>query len=96
MSTDRIEFVLTSATKERDATARAAKRAFGMVYSQAFALLTNNDDVGTKMRCRPSQFGRFIVFRIEEGVGCNRVAELKPKIIPGETDCVLDVSKNPR
>jgi hypothetical protein len=78
MSNDRIEFTLRSDDRQQDPTVRAAMKAFGMDRSEALKLIVSEGLV----RCRPSQFGRFIVYRIQEGVSCNRVLELKPRIVP--------------
>ncbi len=96
MSRDRIEFTMTeNHNRFRDnseETARAASRAFGFSVSEARMMMRIN----RRIRCRPSQFARFIAFRIEEGVSNNRIRDLDIKHIPAiEEPNVLDVSKNP-
>jgi hypothetical protein len=88
MSKDRVEFTLLSNSREMAATLKAARRAFGTDFH--FKQL----EEGIRIRCRPSQFGRFIIYRVEEGVTCNQVRTLNPKIIPAPDDVVADVSKN--
>jgi len=95
MSHDRIEFTLTCHGRELEATAKAAARAFGLTPNQATRALLANCESGTRVRCRPSQFGRFIVFRVEEGVECNRVKELSPEILKAPPPVDMDVSSNP-
>lgn len=96
MSTDRIEFVLTCNERELDNTAAAAAKAFGMAQHEARSALKKDCGTGTRIRCRPSQFGRFIVYRVEEGVECNRIKELRPKLLTFTPDSVLDVSMRPK
>ena len=92
MSRDRIEFTLTTgAAYDDDAAgkvARAASRAFNIPNSLAVKYLREQK----RLRVRPSQFGLFIVLRVEEGLSNNRIAALNAKIIPGGDDDVGDLS----
>ncbi len=94
MSKDRVEFTLMDSQKDRQATARAAARAFNMTILTATQMMMANCGGGTRMRCRPSQFARFIVYRVEEGVSVNLVKSLDPKMIAAP-DTVCDVSDRP-
>jgi hypothetical protein len=91
MSKDRIEFCLYSTEDYFAGTARAAVRAFGFTDSEAHTLLRT----GRRIRCRPSQFGRFMVFRLEEGVLNNQIKLLRPIMVaePVEIEQPVDVSK---
>lgn len=94
MSRDRIEFTLTTGNADeeiKEATARAATRAFNLTPDNARFLLSQE----VRIRCRPSQFGRFIVFRVEEGVKNNRISNLEVELIaPKPVRTTVDVSSN--
>jgi hypothetical protein len=88
MSPDRIEFTLDKNSDR--CTVRAAHRAFGMHIEQLHRAIRDQ----VRIRCRPSQFGRFIAFRVEEGVANNCIKELDIKVMAG-TPSTLDVATNP-
>lgn len=95
MSTDVIEFTLgrnghgLTDTRALD----AAVKAFGFSH-EIINQLRYREVV---IRCRPSQFGRFIVYRDMSGA-TNGIKELNAKIIETrpETPKFFDVSKNPK
>ena len=95
MSHDRVRFTLTCKYNEREPTIRAAQRAFGLDHEAVSNILDQNCGGGGVVICRPSQFGRFIVYRVNEGVGCNRIKELNPSLILMPNSTVTDVSCNP-
>lgn len=90
MSTDRVRFKFNDNPKQEAENVAAAARAFGISRDRAMTAFRNE---GTIV-CRPSQFARFIIYRIEEGVTCNRIAQLQPTLFH-EVEGHLDVSKNP-
>lgn len=89
-SHDRVEFSLpVPPSKDINSVQRAAVKAFGM---------HNNDfspwreyHVPVKIRCRPSQFARFLIYRAEK-VDVNQFANLNAILIPAETNEFVDVS----
>lgn len=94
MSKDRVEFTLTTGTqtdRNLHETARAAVRAFGFTHTAALDHLHAH----RRIRCRPSQFARFIIFRVEEGVTPNGIQCLAPELVPVREESVVDVSKRP-
>ncbi len=93
MSKDLIEFTFTtnsSTGRNDEATTRAAHRAFGV----SVATLRGHMIVNRRIRCRPSQFARFIVYRVEEGGMPDGIQCLKPKIIPAVDHSFVGVSTN--
>jgi hypothetical protein len=94
MSKDRVEFTLMGNGRDEQPTIRAAARAFGLQLNDACKLVKANCGTGTRMRCRPSQFARFIVYRVEEGLAVNQVKALSPKLVP-DVPSMVDVSMNP-
>jgi hypothetical protein len=61
----------------------AFEKAFG-VSQMAFMQLTSENKHGFDIICRPSQFGRFMVFRYEIGYGINGMKDLEPKLMVPE------------
>ena len=90
MSKDRIEFTAYAHKGSDRIVANAMVRAFGMTQGDALSAILK----GKTIICRPSQFGRFIVYRIEEGVEVNQIKMLNPRIIQ-PIEAPIDVSKNP-
>lgn len=98
MSKDRIEFTLKRNSFHKltavDAF-RIANAALGLTQAE-FNSVYRDDFSHLRLRVRPSQFGRFIVMRVEAGMPNNPIRELDPKIIPAEKyECVLDLSNRP-
>lgn len=90
MSSDRVEFTFTDNTNQRGANLAAAERAFGMCAAEARLAFDNCK----RIRCRPSQFARFLIYR-SDLVDCNRFASLRPKLIPAvPAEDFVDVSRN--
>lgn len=88
-SRDRIEFTLTAKSEEAPGAIRAAVRAFFMTEKEA----TRTRNTFGRVRCTPAQFGRFIAFRVEEGVPNNRVLDLNIKYIEAaREEPMVDVS----
>jgi hypothetical protein len=91
MSKDRIRFRLSDRIDQKHSNVIAASRAFEIKRHVAARLF----EQGAVIICRPSQFGRFIVYRIEEGITINRIAQMEPKLfIPGDPMQPFDVSGN--
>ncbi len=92
MSRDRVKFNFCDNRQERHENIRAAIRAFGINTEQAGGAF----ECGSRIVCRPSQFARFIIYRIEEGITINRIAQLKPVLFTPTPSRgkVLDVSMN--
>ncbi len=89
-SRDAVEFVLPRPShRDVDGTRDAAIRAFGMSLIQFDAW--KNDGL-IQIRCRPSQFARFLIYRAEN-ISCNRFKELEAKLVPGPELSVVDVTK---
>lgn len=90
MSKDRIEFTPPNNPKDNEATIKAMMRAFSMDHNEAKSALYK----GVRIRCRPSQFGRFIVYRVEGGVSFNPIKVMNVKLIPAQ-DFIdfIDLSK---
>ncbi|UQS95119.1 hypothetical protein Pam3_48 [Pseudanabaena phage Pam3] len=92
MSRDRVRFTFTDSPAAASPNLRAAVRAFGITSEQASAIFRQAGQIV----CRPSQFGRFIIYRVEEGLSCNRIQVLSPHLFtPQEGPAVTDVSLNP-
>ncbi len=74
-------------------TREALVRTMGMTAHEADEAVRSNRVI----RCRPSQFGRFIVVRCNLGIKCNGVKCLEPKQISPEPPVTepIDVSTNP-
>lgn len=82
MSTDLVEFVLKSGSLGGVADKRALMRStLGLQYDECSRVLRDPD--GVVIRCRPSQFARFLIRRNEQG-GQNMFKELTPKLIQEE------------
>ncbi len=92
MSRDRVEFTLckTGIVKNDEGTGVAASRAFGLTIPEANRMMIH----GTRIRCRPSQFGRFIIYRVEEGVSNNPIQKLEPILVKAKPEAI-DVSEHP-
>ncbi len=91
MSKDRVKFMLSDTQDQKHMNIKAASRAFGISQSVARGLFVR----GSLVICRPSQFARFIIYRVEEGITVNRIRQLKPKLFTPEHSCEpFDVSKN--
>ncbi len=74
-------------------TRDALVASMGVSNSEADILVRRNQLI----RCRPSQFARFIVIRCELGIKCNGIKCLEPKLISPEPPVnePIDVSTNP-
>lgn len=92
ISHDRVRFNFCDNRQERDENIRAATRAFGINAVQAGEAFEH----GSRIVCRPSQFARFIIYRIEEGITINRIAQLRPALFTPTPSRgkVLDVTMN--
>ena len=94
MSTDRVEFkpdtspVRFSGQQQVDdnATRQAFSKAFGQPMPMLLGMIT--------VRCRPSQFARFLIYREEAG-GRNSFKILEAKLVPMPKDTpeVFDYSQ---
>lgn len=106
MSKDRVEFWLAEryfqnySTKhnnggmERETCQRVLERAFNM-STQESSYLMNGFPHGFTIRCRPSQFARFIVYRHELGQCINGIKDLNPKLmVPEELNLYERVSRD--
>lgn len=97
MAKDRIEFRLIAAPVAVGPTAIAAQRAFGLSMADLADRINGHLGNGMRIQCTPAQFGRFIAFRVEEGVSNNRIQELEIKYIKNVSpEPILDVSGNDR
>lgn len=92
MSKDRVEFDLNDYESNFKATVDAAVRAFAMTPQQANHAVRN----GKRIRCRPSQFARFLIYR-SENVSVNRFGCLNAKLVPAvDHEEIIDVSGRDR
>lgn len=104
MSKDRVEFVIpTSVVKP------CSLDGWRIILVKAFGYTTEISrdfrGIGEKpvrIRCRPSQFARFMIYQAEEikagGLGRNAVntfTELHAKLVAGDDESIYDVSNNP-
>ncbi len=89
MSRDRVEFTLPNRyfgppdtkTGMSKATCREVlRRAFGLEQEQCTNLMCRFPE-GFRIRCRPSQFARFIVHRYEMGECINGIRDLEPRLV---------------
>lgn len=108
MSNDRVEFTLTAyAVKSgggetiytgADGIDRSGFSAIAAILRDVFGLSSNEinplrSNGSITIRCRPSQFARFLILRNEAGFR-NGFKELNPKLIcPVERQPHIDVSK---
>lgn len=92
MSIDRVEFTCKETERFVDEAARAAVKAFGVSRVTADEWFRKEK----RIRCRPSQFARFIIYRVENGISINQIRILDPKLIDLVCPEIVDVSKNPR
>lgn len=90
MSKDRIEFTAYAPDRDKRQTADAMVKAFGISHHRAITAIER----GERILCRPSQFGRFIVFRYKSGIPVNNICHLAPEIIEAK-EIHLDVTGNP-
>ncbi len=92
MSRDRVEFKLAAPHSQRCDVQRAADRAFG---HGAVKVPSRHADTPVIVRCRPSQFARFLIYRNEEGAS-NSFRELDARLVEEDCKQFVDVSANPR
>ncbi len=102
MSKDRVRFFLphryfqNSARNgnnrmSRDTCKDVLCKAFGMSRSESDHMMRWHPE-GFTILCRPSQFGRFIVYRYDTNECINGVKDLQPEVIP-KPDVYDDVSR---
>ncbi len=84
MSHDRVLFELDTFSMD-SATKAAFRKAFGMDPPAGSNIV--------KVRCRPSQFARFLIYRNDEG-GRNAFKNLNARLVEAE-DTIFYVSRNP-
>lgn len=101
MSKDRVEFLL------HERYYRRCPGSNGMSLSTCARILTESMDIepaaarqlldknpfGVRIRCRPSQFARFIVLRHLAGECSNGIRDLDPRLVDGDWTIVRDVAK---
>lgn len=89
MSKDRVRFYLaaryfqshrTSNGMTRDTCIRLLFKAFGMTSSQSLERMSRFHN-GFWIKCRPSQFARFIVYRHQDGDCINGIRDLQPQLV---------------
>ncbi len=75
------------------ATSEALITSMGVTRAEANRMVREN----TLIRCRPSQFARFIVHRHDNGIKCNNIKSLEPRLIEASPcrEQPVDVSENP-
>ncbi len=94
MSRDRIKFFLPSIYFQaqnrqtpnglsRDRMAGVLTKAFGLTHMDSCNLMLEKSE-GFDIVCRPSQFARFIVLRMDAGCGVNGIKNLHPVILDEE------------
>lgn len=97
MSNDRVQFVLTDRHLETDKMRHVVARAFGLTSLNVRCMyneLNKSCPTPIIIKCRPSQFARFLIWRNEAGCQ-NMFQELQPKILPQSTiPEITDVSTN--
>lgn len=102
MSKDRVEFLLRRSDNNKkiniDDLIELITETLGLTHAEARAAAVS--ETGIIIRCRPSQFARFIIRRMEVGEKygsfTNGIRELRPKLIkPDPEVTLLDVSKRP-
>lgn len=93
MSKDRIEFELKINGSEREKLSVAFRKAFAVEMPREGYRKENYESQYVKVRCRPSQFARFLIYRDQEGCR-NNFKELGAKIILPEVEIpkIIDVS----
>lgn len=102
MSTDRVEFLLA----RRDNNKKLNPNSFSELCAETLGLTDGEIEQaltyeGLTVRCRPSQFARFVIRRMEVGhrVGSftNGIREMKPKLIEDKpVPAFVDVAKRNR
>ncbi len=107
MSRDRVEFKLRDryfqkrysgyhrggGGMERSICQKVLLLAFGIPMDESDSLMDLHP-TGFKIRCRPSQFARFIVYRNEIGECINGVKDLNPKLVtPVESSLYTRISE---
>jgi hypothetical protein len=94
MSRDRVEFQIggySGGERAQQATTRAAIEALGI---EQYQIASAFGQTPLTVRCRPSQFARFLILRNEYG-GTNDFKGLKAKLVPAvETPPIIDVASN--
>ncbi len=106
MSKDRVEFTLCEryfqsySTKhnnggmQRNVCKSVLKRAFNMPQHESSCLMASHPN-GFTIRCRPSQFARFIVYRHEMGNCINGIRDLNPRlVVPEELDLYTRIARD--
>lgn len=102
MSKDRVEFLLQRSANNKkinvDDLIELVSETLGLTHAEARAAAMS--ETGVVIRCRPSQFARFIIRRMEIGEKygsfTNGIRELRPKLIKPDPEVTfLDVSKRP-
>lgn len=96
MSKDRVEFKLPCNYSYSNPAKKVTKNQALIDATHKVLGLTREEmqkaiDGGWTIRCRPSQFARFLIIRNNAGLP-NSFKELNPKLVPGTKD-VLDVSE---
>lgn len=71
---------------------RVLQQAFNMNTCESHKLMSSNSEHGFHILCRPSQFARFIVLRMEVGCIINGIKDLKPRIVDEEQASVFNVA----
>ena len=91
MSKDRVKFRFSDTHNQKRENVHAAMRAFNIQGHIANSLFER----AALIVCRPSQFARFIVYRVEAGITINRIAQMELELFtPGVSEDPFDVSKN--
>jgi hypothetical protein len=96
MSKDRVVFTIPPSEfkKNKGGYKEALELAFGDPYNTDGWDGMIENHYGLTIRCRPSQFARFLIHRNDVGVP-NSFQALNPRLEQEQDERVFDVSKNP-
>ena len=94
MSHDRVEFEVREYLLSQEGVRNALWDALSIRQDLSKSMAAKGQTM--KIRCRPSQFARFIILRHVKYGCANNMACLNMKLVPGQPEVeIIDASKNP-